>query len=148
MSTEDSLLVAIMNNTRDFALARDEHWYRIPVEKAHKWGKHHWPPKWLAFYQTRAFKDHSYSVRYYAHVHDIRKAQRRDLLPAESLSKKADDWYYQLILSPLQIRPQSIPSLRYRRITFIPTTWQKFWHAEEINDLWDESPLEDHLWPS
>lgn len=29
---------------------------------------------------------------------------------------------------------------------FIPTTWQKFVAADEINDLYDESPLEDRLW--
>src|SRR5947208_12743173 len=104
MSSKDSVLVAILNNTRDFALARDEHWYRIPVVQAHKWGKHHWPPKWLAFYQTRAWKDHLYCVRYYASVHDIRRVQRRDLLPRESLSRKADNWYYQLILNPLRVR--------------------------------------------
>lgn len=63
MNREDSVLVAIMNYARDFRLARDEHWYRIPVDKAQKWGKRHWPPKWIAFYQTRIFKDEAYSVR-------------------------------------------------------------------------------------
>jgi very-short-patch-repair endonuclease len=29
---------------------------------------------------------------------------------------------------------------------FIPTTWSKFSAAVEINDLFDESPLEDRLW--
>lgn len=41
---------------------------------------------------------------------------------------------------------QPIISRRLRRITFIPTTWEKFTSASEINDLWDESPLEDRLW--
>jgi very-short-patch-repair endonuclease len=135
-----------MNNTRDFALARDEHWYRIPVDKAHRWGKHHWPPKWLAFYQTRAFKDHRFCVRYYARVRHILKVQRRDLLPNESFSRKAGDWYYQLMLGPLKVLSEPIPSLRERYIHFIPTTLTKFFLAEEINDLWDDSPLEDRLW--
>lgn len=42
--------------------------------------------------------------------------------------------------------PQPIFSRRWRRIIFIPTTWQKFVNAMEINDLYDESPLEDRLW--
>jgi very-short-patch-repair endonuclease len=46
----------------------------------------------------------------------------------------------------LRTLPRPILSLRFRRVTFIPTTWQKFQAAEEINDLWDESPLEDDLW--
>jgi very-short-patch-repair endonuclease len=33
-----------------------------------------------------------------------------------------------------------------RRIVFIPTTWQKFSHAVEINDPFDESSLQDRLW--
>lgn len=39
-----------------------------------------------------------------------------------------------------------IVSKRWRRITFIPTSWPKFVGAREINDLYDESPLEDRLW--
>jgi len=42
--------------------------------------------------------------------------------------------------------PRPIPSRRWRRIVFIPTTWHKFVQATEINDLYDESPLEDRLW--
>ena len=145
MSSEESLLVAIMNDARDFELARDDHWYRIPVDNAVKWGKHHWPPRWLAFYQT-ASEGGSLLVRYYAHVHEVREVQRRQLFPDELDDKKADNSYYQLILSPLQILPRPIPSLRFRRVTFIPTTWRKFRAAAEINDLWDESPLEDRLW--
>src|SRR6266566_5025091 len=105
MSTEDSVLVAIMNNQRDFKLARDEHWYRIPVDKAHKWGKHHWPPRWLAFYQTQVFGDEAFSVRYFAHVHDVRRVQRRQLFLNETNDRKAEGWYYQLIISPLQTLP-------------------------------------------
>ena len=48
--------------------------------------------------------------------------------------------------SPLQRLPQPIFSRRRRLIVFIPTTWRKFVNAAEINDLYDESPLEDRLW--
>ncbi len=51
--------------------------------------------------------------------------------------------YYQLLLGNLQPLPKPILSRRLRRITFIPTTRKKFKTAIEINDLWDESPLED-----
>ncbi|MEO6457685.1 MAG: DUF559 domain-containing protein [Chloroflexia bacterium] len=146
MADENSVLVAVMNNARDWKLAREDHWYRIPVDKAVKWGRHHWPPRWLAFYQTRVFGDEAYSVRYYAHVHEIHVMKRRDLFPEEDNDKKSDDLYYKLLLSPLQVLGCPIKSLRLRRITFIPTTWHKFRSAEEVNDLWDESPLEDNLW--
>jgi very-short-patch-repair endonuclease len=39
-----------------------------------------------------------------------------------------------------------IYSRRFRRIIFIPTTLEKFSNASEINDLYDESLLEDKLW--
>ena len=42
--------------------------------------------------------------------------------------------------------PRPILSWRRRRIVFIPTTRTKFIQAAEINDLYDESPLEDRLW--
>lgn len=146
MSNEDRLLVAVPNDALDFRIARDEHWYRIPVDKARKWCSPSWPPEWLAFYHTKVFGCDGFSIRYFARVHDIREVPRKDLFPREINDRKADNPYYQLILSPLQIRPLPIPSLRLRRIAFIPTTWQKFWAAEEINDLWHGSPLEDILW--
>ncbi|MGA7730127.1 MAG: DUF559 domain-containing protein [Chloroflexia bacterium] len=146
MANEESVLVAIMNSNADFGFARDEHWYRIPVEKAEKWGKHHWPPGWLAFYQTQLFKDEGCQVKYYARVRNIRTVARRELFHGLIGDKKAEDLYYQLLIGPLQVLPRPIVSLRLRRIAFIPTTRQKLWAAEEINDLWDESPLEDDLW--
>jgi hypothetical protein len=39
-----------------------------------------------------------------------------------------------------------IPCRLPRPVVFIPTTWQKFSQAEELNDLYDDSPLEDILW--
>jgi very-short-patch-repair endonuclease len=43
-------------------------------------------------------------------------------------------------------RREDLSRRRLRRIVFIPTTWQKLMSAVEINDLYDESPLEDRLW--
>jgi hypothetical protein len=39
-----------------------------------------------------------------------------------------------------------ILSLRLRRLIFIPTTWKKFSNAEQINNLFDDRPMEDALW--
>jgi very-short-patch-repair endonuclease len=51
-----------------------------------------------------------------------------------------------MLFEPLQRLARPIPSLRQRRITFIETTWDKLTLAEEINDLYDDSPLENRLW--
>ncbi len=141
------VLVAVMNNERDFALARDEHWYRIPKDSAEKWCAKCWPPRWLAFYQTKVFGRESHSVTYYAEVQDVRHALRWQLFPDQPRDAKSQKPYYQLLLSPLQQLANPIVSRRFRKIVFIPTTWEKLQTASEINDLFDESPLEDLLWP-
>ena len=140
------LLVAIMNDRRDMAIAREKGWYRIPVRSAQKWLRDRWPPQWLAFYQTKEFASERYTVRYYARVLAIQKQYRWQLFPNEPQGKKTNRLYYKISLDALQKRPEPIVSLRWRRIVFIPTTWEKFMTAVEINDLYDGSPLEDRLW--
>lgn len=140
------VLVAILNNLRDFTIAREQHWYRIPVSSADKWLRWRWPPQWLAFYHTKVFGPLAYGVHYYAKVINIRKAHRWQLFPDRPRDEKSDRLYYQLSFAPLQQLPEPILSRRWRRIVFIPTIWRKFRRAIEINDLYDESPLEDRLW--
>ena len=60
----------------DFAIAHDEHWYRIPVESRDKMLKNRWPPRWLAFYQTKIFGHEAYAVNYFAKVLDIQDVAR------------------------------------------------------------------------
>ncbi len=131
--SEDRVLVAVMNNRRDFEIARDRHWYRIPVRHA--------PPSTteavvLAFYFTRAFGEESWAVHWYAPVLGHELARRRDMLPDEPDHPRADHLYYQMQLGPLVRLEHPIPSLRWRRITFIETSWDRFVAAREINDLY------------
>ena len=146
MPKRGEVLVAIVNDKRDFAIVQNQNWYRIPVSSVERWLKERWPPQWLAFYQTKVFGDEAYSVSYYAQVLDIRTARRRQLFPNEPPDTKSELTYYKLILGPLRKLPIPILSRRWRRIVFIPTTWRKFINASELNDLYDESPLEDRLW--
>ncbi len=127
-------------------MARDRGWYRIPVSSVQKRLKDRWPPQWLAFYQTKVFGPEAYAVNYYADVLEVRQVTRLQLFPDQPDHEKAHRRYYQLILASLQRLPKPILSRRWRRIIFIPTTWEKFINAVEINDLYDESPLEDMLW--
>lgn len=140
------VLVAIMNKLLDMGIARDQHWYRIPAHSVENRLKKRWPPQWLAFYQTKAFGDEAHAVNYYAQILDIREVFRGQLFPDEPRDEKGMRRYYQLMLSPLKRLPQPILSRRWRYIVFIPTTWEKLMNAIEINDLSDESPLEDRLW--
>lgn len=146
MANRGEVLVAIMNRRLDFETALKERWYRIPVSSQKKWLKDRWPPEWLAFYMTKVFEAEKYSIRYYARVLGYSTKQRWQLLPNEPRDEKSKRRYYKLILGPIKKLPRPIVSRRWRRIVFIPTTWQKFISATEINDLYDDSPLEDLLW--
>ena len=42
--------------------------------------------------------------------------------------------------------PKPIPSLRWRKIVHVPTSCEKLFIAEEINDLYDTSPLEEKMY--
>ncbi len=136
------LLVAIINALNDFEILKTQGWYRVPVDTAPK----RWPPQWIAFYQTKVFGNEAHAVRYYGRVARINRAPRHVLFPDEPENPKSSRLYYQVHLKSLEQRYQPIPSRRLRRIVFIPTTWDKFAEAEEINDLFDDSPLEDTLW--
>ena len=140
------VLVAIVSRPLDLTYAREQHWYRIPVENVEKRLKHRWPPQWLALYQTKSFGAEAFAINYYAHVEKITIVTRSELFPDETANEKAGRRYYKIELGKLQHWTPPILSRRLRRIVFIPTTMEKFQSAVEINDLYDESPLEDKLW--
>ena len=139
---ESPVLVAVMNSPRDFDIACQEGWYRIPVKHAPR----RLGAEVLAFYQTKAFGEEGWAINYCAPIHRIHLVQRRDLLPQEANHPRADDWYYKIETGPLQRLPHPIPSRRLRRITFIPTTLARLLSAQEINDLWLGSEEEERLW--
>jgi len=136
------ILVALLPSKSDFAILQEQGWYRIPVRSAPK----RWPPKWLAFYQPKAFAPDSFQVRYFGKVKHVEVKKRRELFPNELPSEKAGKEYYKLTLHKLEELPEPILSERPRRLLFIPTTWQKFAQAKQMNDLFDDSLLEDLLW--
>jgi very-short-patch-repair endonuclease len=146
MSDRGEVLVAIMNNKHDFTLLRQKQWYRIPISSVKKLIKDRWPPQWIAFYQTKVFGDEAFTVSYYAKVIQIKEVFRWQLFPDKPQNERSNRKYYQLLLDDIQKLPEPILSRRWRRIVFIPTTWTKFMSATEINDLYDDSPLEDRLW--
>jgi hypothetical protein len=131
--SSDRVLVAIINNRRDFEIARDEGWYRIPVKHAPQSATE---AAVLAFYFTKAFGDEKWSIRWYAPVRGHELAHRRDLLSDEPDHPRAGETYYKIQLGPLMQLELPIYSLRWRRVTFIETSWDRFTAAEEINDLY------------
>jgi hypothetical protein len=131
--SSDRVLVAVMNRRRDFAIARDEGWYRIPVDRAPQSAT---DAVVLALYFTGTFDEEKWSIRWYAPVRGHELVRRCELLPDEAGHPRAQDQYYKLQLGPLVKLERPIMSLRWRRVTFIETSWDRFTAAEEINDLY------------
>lgn len=134
--------MALLNNRAALERARDEHWYHIPLKSA---------PRAIgaariAFYQTKAFKDEKWSIRYHAEIIGRETMLRRELMPDAPEHPRANLEYIKLHLGPLQTLARPIISKRGRRLVFISTTLEKFEAAREVNDLFHESPLEDSLW--
>jgi hypothetical protein len=125
------VLVCLINKLRDLEIARWDHWYRIPVKHA--------PSEWLAdilaFYLTADFGDEKWAIHEYAFVRGHELVRRVDLFPDQPDHKHADAMYYKMQLGPLQRLPRPIPSLKWRRLTFIETTGDRFVNALEIGDL-------------
>jgi hypothetical protein len=134
MHPEDRVLVAVMNRPKDFEIARDAGWYRLPERRALRDACY----EYVAFYFTTAFAELKWAIHYYAPCLGHELVTRRDLLPDETEHPHADRRYYKLQLGALQQRVPPIVSLRWRRVTFIHTTWDRFQAAKEINDLYAE----------
>jgi len=144
-SSGNNVLVALMNNKRDFEIALKEGWYRIPVKSA--------PPivknkgiAYLAFYHTKDFEQDAFTIKWFAEVKRVLIVKRKDLLPTLTYDPKAEQDYYKIEFSGLLPLPKPIISTRKRRLLFIPTTSAKFFNATEVNHLFNDSPLEDLMW--
>ena len=143
---QEEVLVAILNKISDYEILLTKRWYRIPMDSVRKMLMDRWPPRWLAFYQTVVFGPDKYRIQYYAQVKKIRKVERRILFPLEETNEKSKNIYYKIEIEPLLKRTAPIISRKFRRVVFIQTTYDKFAAATELNDLFDQSPLEDRLW--
>lgn len=139
---ETPALVGVVTRKSDWALLWSERWYRIPVRTAPEGLDR---VRYLAFYQTRLFGDEKWAVNWYAPVRGIERAKRRELLPDEPTHPRAGADYCKVTLGELKRLPNPIPSRRWRRIVFIPTSLERLLRAQEINDLFKVNPIEDKL---
>jgi hypothetical protein len=95
---------------------------------------------------TKAFGDDRWAIHYYAPIEGHELVTRRDLLPSEPDHPRAGNWYYALQLGPLEHKLHPIVSARWRSITFILTTGDRFMNALEINDLFEQESPVGHLY--
>ena len=125
------VLVCLINTPKDLEIARWDHWYRIPVKHAPQ----EYMPDILAFYLTADFGDEKWAVHEYAEVRGHELVRRAELFPDQPNHPRADEVYFKLQLGPLQRLPRPIPSLKWRRITFIQTTGDRLVNALEVSEL-------------
>jgi very-short-patch-repair endonuclease len=144
-SNENNVLIALIPNKTDFEIAKTQHWYRIPVKPAPRIVKNN-QVEIIAFYHPKSFETEKFSIKWYARVFNISIVKRKDLFPGLPFDLKTENEYYKIEFSELLQLPQSIVSIRHRRLLFIPTSEAKFFRAPEINYLFNDSPLENILW--
>jgi len=140
---DELALVGIVPRLSDWKILKEKLWYRIPVKSAPDIAER---IKYLAFYQPKIFRDGKYSVNYYGKIKSFEIKKRVELLPNEFAHPRANRDYYKYTLESLKKLPHSIPSKKWRRIVFIPTTLKRLMKAEEINDLYHTSPIEEKLY--
>lgn len=141
----NTVLLAIINDKKDYARLHHERWYRIPVDKA--------PPiirnrqaKIIAFYPTSKFGKDKWKIRHYGIIEQMTEVGRRDLFPDEPTNHpKANRRYFKIQLEKLLELPQPITSRKGHRITFVPTSERRFFNYTDINFLFNCSSLEDRL---
>ncbi len=131
MVPDDRVLVAYVPFPDDFRRIVEEHWYRIPVAHAPK-GLH---AEYLAFYFGSRFETLKWAVHYVAPNRGHELVRRTDLIPDDPDHPRAGALYYKISLGPIAPLPRPIVSLRWRRILFLHTTWDRLQTATEIRDL-------------
>jgi hypothetical protein len=142
LSATSLILVAVINNPRDFEIARVLGWYRIPLRSA---------PKvvavdYLAFYQTSAFGEEKWRIQYVAEIRGHELTTRAELLRDEADHPHANQEYYKIQLGPLERLQNPILAEDWRRITFFYTLGEHLLKAETVSDLMVASGERQVLW--
>jgi len=147
MSKSDKpALVGIVPRENLWPIIQNQRWYHIPVKSA---PRNVLGVEYAAFYFPSAFGEKvQHQVIYYAPVSKIDTVTRIQLFPGEPEHPKSGEDYYQLHLGEIKKLPRPIPSKRRRRLVHIPTSLERLLNAEEINDLYDTSPLEEKMYKS
>jgi len=135
---EKLVLVGVVNRKKDLEIARNQHWYRIPLKHAPKR-----KAKYLALYQTRVFDKEGKAINYYASIKGFSFHRRSELLPDEPNHPRSEDYYQKLNLGPLRATPSRIENRYGRRINFAFTTLERLLGAKEISELFNIVPIEE-----
>jgi len=139
----DRVLVAVVPRPRDLEIARNEGWYRIPVQRA----PNQVGADYLAFYLTGRFSPElRHRVTYYAPIRAYRLVPRVALFPDEADHPHAQEHYFKIEIGPLLQLERPVISEKLRRITFISTSLEQLLNARDIRELWHKPSYRETLW--
>lgn len=145
--TTADVLVALVPKPRDLVLARERGWYRArSAEMVERVGSGAGGFTDIAFYQPESFKSERQCIRYYATIRGVATVRRRELLPEEPDHPRAGEFYLRFDIGEVTELEEPIFAARGRRILFVPTNWERIAAAEDINDLFVGTPIEDRLY--
>lgn len=136
-------IVCWLKQKRDLSLLLLEGWYRIPVSTK---VDNLFSMEYLGFYQPHIFGRYGGTISHYAQIESIEVKKRIELFPNNPHHPKANDDYFKIFVKDLNVIKNPLKCKRSRRNYFINTTLEKLLNAEEFNDIFNESPLEDILW--
>lgn len=139
------MLVALWPRPQDHELAAERGWYRVrpgaAIDRMGDLGRF----RSLAFYQPDSFGTDRRQIQYRAKISGYERLTRAQLLPDQPDHRRSQELYHCFRLGPLEKLRRPIPSRRGRRLLFIPTTEFRLETAQEINDLFAGTPIEDRL---
>ena len=132
MFPEDRVLVGVIQTKRDLAFARDDHWYRIPQAQMPRGVT----TEYLAFFLSgKVFGEKSKAIQCYAPMRGLELVYRKDLIP-DPKHPRANNVYYRVALGDLEAKTPPITNPTRRPISFIYTTWDRFYQAHTVADLY------------
>ena len=134
------VLVGVLNRHKDFEIAKNLHWYRIPVKNVLK---NQWIT--LRFIKLLVLEKMENSIKYYAKILKINKIKRIKLLPDERKHPRRQKLYYKFSISNLKLLPQIILNRTRRRVSFTYTTLNQLFNSKEISEVFDTPALEEIL---
>lgn len=134
MYADDRVLVGVVKRKKDYQIARDQHWYRIPQGRMPRGID----AEYIAlFLSANPFGEQGGAIAAFARVTGVELARRGDLLPDEKT--RADELYYKVQFRQLIEKDPPIANEPSRSVSFIRTTWDRFISADTIADLYNDA---------
>ncbi len=133
-------LIAILKEPRDLALAAQDHWYRIPQDKAPIHAFTH-----IAFYQPACFKAEGKRITCYAQVRGRAACRRAEIFPDKAGDPRAGRLYCVYELGPLLSLPRPVLNTSAMRVCFAYAPLSRLLGAAELYSVFGIAPVENLL---